>query len=193
MDLKNLQDLPNGARFYRCAFQVNPYAYVIRHKHPTSFVDEDAYNAAIVQACKDNSIEIIGLADHYRVRSAAKLIDAACGAGIIVFPGFEAVSKEGVHLLCLFDPSTQLDAVQGRIHGCGIHDDTNPSPLGDMDARELLDQAPRWPAQVVAAHVASTGGLFRALQAGQARSAIWRHKELQACSLPGLWLLKIQK
>lgn len=185
MDLKNAQDLPNGARFYRCAFQVNPYAYVIRHKHPTSFVDEDTYNAAIVQTCKDNSIEIIGLADHYRVRSAAKLIDAARAAGIIVFPGFEAVSKEGVHLLCLFDPSTQLDAVQGRIHGCGIHDDTNPSPLGDMDAQELLDQAPRWPAQVVAAHVASTGGLFRALQTGQARSAIWRHKELQACSLPG--------
>jgi hypothetical protein len=157
----------------------------VRHSHPTTFSDEDAYSAAIVQACVDNGIEVIGVADHYRIRPATKLIQAARASGLIVFPGFEAVSKEGVHLLCLFDPSTTVDAVQGRIHACGIHDDTNPSPLGDLDAQELLDKAPSWPAQVIAAHVASSGGLFRALQAGQARSAIWRHQRLQACSLPG--------
>ena len=185
MDLKEIQNLPNGARFYRCAFQVNTYEYIHHHNHPTPYSDEGAYNAALIQACKDNRIEIIGLADHYRIRPSAKLIDAARAAGMIVFPGFEAVSKEGVHLLCIFDPSTTIDAVQGRIHGCGIHDDGNPSPIGDLDVRELLERAPSWPAQVIAAHVAGAGGLFRALQAGQARSAIWRHPDLQACSLPG--------
>ena len=79
---------------------------------------------------------------------------------MIVFPGFEAVSKEGVHLLCIFDPSTTIDAVQGRIHGCGIHDDGNPSPIGDLDVRELLERAPGWPAQVIAAHVVGAGGVF---------------------------------
>jgi DNA repair ATPase RecN len=38
---------------------------------------------------------------------------------------------------------------------------------------------------VIAAHIAGGGGLFRALQAGQARSAIWRDDCLHACSLPG--------
>jgi hypothetical protein len=139
---------------------VNTYEYVVRHNHPTPYSDEGAYNTALIQACKDNRIEIIGLADHYRIRPSAKLIDAARAAGMIVFPGFEAVSKEGVHLLCIFDPSTTIDAVQGRIHGCGIHDDGNPSPIGDLDVRELLERAPGWPAQVIAAHVAGAGGLF---------------------------------
>ena len=46
--------LPSGARFYRCALQVNPFAYLQRHSKATAFSDESAYNAAIVQACKDN-------------------------------------------------------------------------------------------------------------------------------------------
>lgn len=185
MDLGKIRDLPSGARFYRCAFQVNTFDYLQRHKHPTAFTDEASYNAAIVEACKTNGVEIIGLADHFRIKSAEALIAAARAADIVVFPGFEAVSKEGVHFLCLFDPSTSLNSVQGRIHACGIHDETKESPLGNLDAHQLLEQAPGWPAQVIAAHIAGGGGLFRALQAGQARSAIWQHQDLHACSLPG--------
>lgn len=185
MDLKSILSLPNGARFYRCAFQVNTYEYVKRHNHPTKHADEDSYNVALIKSLTDNGVEVIGLGDHYRIRPAAKLIAAARSAGIIVFPGFEAVSKEGVHFLCLFDPSASIDAVQGRIHACGIHNESAPSPLGELDAHELLEKASSWPAQVIAAHITGAGGLFRALQAGQARSAIWRHSDLHACSIPG--------
>jgi hypothetical protein len=80
--------------------------------------------------------------------------------------------------------TTPLESVQARIHACGIHDDNEISPLGNLSAHELLDKAPAWGAQVIAAHVASTGGIFRALQ-GQAGSAVWRHEGLRACSLPG--------
>jgi uncharacterized protein YjaG (DUF416 family) len=185
MDLAKIQELPSGARFYRCAFQVNTFDYVTRHKRPTTFKDEGSYNAALVEACQANGVEVIGLADHFRIQPASALIAAARAAGIVVFPGFEAVSKEGVHFLCLFDPSVALNSVQGRIYACGIHDDSKDSPLGDLHAHQLLEQAPGWPAQVIAAHVAGGGGLFRALQAGQARSAIWKHDCLHACSLPG--------
>ena len=185
MDLGNIQELPSGARFYRCAFQVNTFDYVVRHKRPTQFKDEASYNDALIAACHAYGVEVIALADHYRIRPAAALIDAARAAGIVVFPGFEAVSREGVHFLCLFDPSMSLSDVQGRIHACGIHNDDRESPLGELHASELLEQAADWPAQVIAAHIAGAGGLFRALQAGQARSAIWRHDNLRACSLPG--------
>lgn len=185
MGLRKIQELPSDARFYRCAFQVNTFDYVQRHKHPTLFTDEVSYNAALVEACKANSVEIIGLADHYRIKPAEALIEAASAAGIVVFPGFEAVSREGVHFLCLFDPGTPLSSVQGRIHACGIHDDDKESPLGELHASQLLERAPEWPSQVIAAHIAGSGGLFKALQAGRARSAIWRHDYLCACSLPG--------
>jgi hypothetical protein len=184
MDLDRIADLPAGARFYRCAFQVNTYDYVVRHSKLTPFTDEASYNDALIAAFKINQIEVIGLADHFRIKSAANLIAAAKAAGIAVFPGFEAVTREGVHFLCLFDPSVSLDAVQAKVHACGVHDETAASPLGDLSAHELLDKAPTWGAQVIAAHVAATGGIFKALQ-GQARSAVWRHEGLRACSLPG--------
>lgn len=184
MDLSRIADLPGGARFYRCAFQINTYDYVLRHNKPTTFRDEDSYNEALIAACKANKIEVIGLGDHYRIKSAAKLIDAARAAGINVFPGFEAVTREGVHFVVLFDPTTSVDTVQAKIHACGVHDDSSPSPLGEMSAHDLLDRAPAWGAQVIAAHVAASGGIFKALQ-GQARIAVWRHAELRSCSLAG--------
>ena len=34
MDLKRIADQPAGARFYRCAFQVKTFDYVVRHSKP---------------------------------------------------------------------------------------------------------------------------------------------------------------
>jgi energy-coupling factor transporter ATP-binding protein EcfA2 len=185
MNIEELLQTSNGARFYKCALQVNTFDYVKRHAHPTSFSDEAAYNRAVVTACIEEGVEVIAIADHYRIKSGVGLMEAAKVAGIIVFPGFEAVSREGIHFLCLFDPSASVDSVQGRIHNCGIHDEKSPSAIGDLNAHALLEGAPSWPAQIIAAHLMSAGGLFRALQAGQARSAVWRNEKLQACAIPG--------
>ena len=182
---EDIDNLPNGARFYRCAFQVNPWAYVKRHNHQTIFTDEASYNDAVIKACIDHGIEVIAITDHYRIKDAEQLCAAARRAGPVVFPGFEAVSREGIHFLCLFDPETPFDSVQARIGACGIGNQKEPSPLGDLSAADLLDNSPKWEMQCIAAHIFSEGGLFRALHAGQARSAIWRHEQLSACSIPG--------
>src|SRR5712664_4115499 len=84
---------PNGARFYRCALQVNPYQYSIRHKKPTSFKNESDYNSAIVTACRELGIEVIAITDHYRVHDSVGLVKAARAAGLFAFSGFEAVTK----------------------------------------------------------------------------------------------------
>ncbi len=183
--IEGMNELPSGSRFYRCAFQVNTFEYVRRHNHPTVFNDEDEYNAAIVQAFVEAGVEVIGITDHYRIKTAIGLTKKAQAAGIVVFPGFEAVTREGVHFLCIFDPTTSIDVVQARIGACGIHSETTVSPLGDLAAEQLLNNSPKWEMQCIAAHVASDGGLFRALQAGQARSAIWRNDQLSACAIPG--------
>ena len=41
------------ARFYKCALQVNPYEYVKRHPKGESFANEDAYNAAVLDALQE--------------------------------------------------------------------------------------------------------------------------------------------
>ncbi|MFY9820096.1 MAG: AAA family ATPase [Thermoanaerobaculia bacterium] len=176
--------LPRGARFYRCALQVNPFQYLLRYNKPTGYTDEDSYNRAIVQACRDHAIEVIGVTDHYGIRDSAGLIAAARQAGIVVFPGFEAVSKDGVHVLCLFDPERPVEELERVIGECGIHTSEEKSPSGDLDVTELLARAAKWHCVFVAAHVTSPGGLLRALTV-QARVKAWKSEDLLACSQAG--------
>src|SRR5947208_8918062 len=125
--------LPNGARFYRCALQMNPFAYLSRHHKQTSFRTEAEYNTAIIAACQEAGIEVIGVADHYEVKESAGLVQAARAAGLFAFSGFEAVTKDGVHFLCLFDPDK--DSVLERFIGeCGVHDTKAASPTGSLDS-----------------------------------------------------------
>ena len=176
-------ELPNGARFYRCALQINPFAYLKRHHQRTTFGSEAEYNDAIVEACLENDIEVVAVTDHYRVKSSMTLVRAARDAGLWAFGGFEAVSKDGVHFLCLFDPDKD-DRLERFIGECGVHDPNRPSPTGNLDSAELLETSKEWGAAVVAAHVASNGGLLKALR-GQARIDVWTSPHLLACALPG--------
>jgi hypothetical protein len=176
--------LPNGARFFRCALQVNPFEYLVRHSKTTPFKTEDAYNRAIVAACKENGIEAIAVADHYRVRTSEGLATAAREAGIAVFPGFEAVTKEGVHVLCLFSPDRDLASLDRILGDCGVLDDSATSPTGKYDVGELLEASRAWGALCIAAHVAAKDGLLGKLS-GQPRINAWRSSLLLACALPG--------
>jgi hypothetical protein len=175
--------LPNGARFYRCALQVNPYDYLIVHKKKTSYSDEAAYNRGIVDACKRIGIEVIAITDHHRVSSSVRLREEAQAAGIHVFPGFEATTKDGVHLLCLFDPQGDRD-LERVLGDCGIHDDSGHSSPCKYDAIEFLNEASEWEAICIAAHVDSNDGLLARLT-GQPRVNAWRSPKLMACSLSG--------
>lgn len=176
-------DLPNGARFYRCALQVNPFAYLERYTKKTAFSSEDDYNKAIIETCLEIGIEVIAVTDHYRVKHSASLVRAARNGGLFAFSGFEAVTKDGVHFLCLFDPDK--DEVLERFIGeCGIHDTEQPSPTGSKDSIELLECSRTWGAVCIAAHVASEGGLLKKLS-GQSRVNVWTSSDLLACALPG--------
>lgn len=176
-------ELPNGARFYRCALQINPFAYLKRHHKQTTFGSEAEYNDAIVEACLENGIEVIAITDHYRVQSSMTLVRAARAAGLWAFGGFEAVAKDGVHFLCLFDPDKD-DRLERYIGECGVRDPDRPSPTGNLDSAELLETSREWGAAVVAAHVASNGGLLKTLR-GQTRIDVWASPHLLACALPG--------
>lgn len=176
---------PSGARFYRCALQVNPFEYVKRHAKPTTFADEAAYTTAILDALQEQGIEVIAVADHYRVKTAAALIKAAEARGIHVFRGFEAVSKDGVHVLCLFDPAEDITKVDRFIGDCGVHDEDAASPTGTKDFDELVVACTEnWNGICIAAHVCSSGGLLNTLH-GQTAMQAWKHKHLHSCALPG--------
>ena len=176
-------ELPDGARFYRCALQVNPYAYLDTYGKQTPFQSESDYNEAMVEACLETGIEVIGVTDHYRVQDSWSLVHTARDAGLRAFSGFEAVTKDGVHFLCLFDPDKD-DVLERFIGQCGIHDTNQASPIGSLDAIELLERARQWGAVCIASHVASKGGLLAKLS-GQPRANVWKSPYLLASALAG--------
>jgi DNA repair ATPase RecN len=174
---------PNGARFYLCALQVNPFAYQGRHAKRTRFATEADYNAAIVEACRTNHIEAIAVTDHYRVSDSMGLVKAAREAGIFVFGGFEAASSDGVHFLCLYDPD-QDGNLERHIGGLGVLDHNALSPNGDKNCLQLLERVRGQRGIAIAAHVAADHGLLATLE-GQPRVNAWRSPDLYACALPG--------
>ena len=181
--MKGALELPSGARFYRCALQINPFAYLKRHGKQTSFESESSYNKAIIETCTELRIKVIGVTDHYRIQDSRDLLEAARHAGIWAFGGFEAVTKDGVHFLCLFDPDKDK-YLERYIGDCGVHDHDQESPTGSLDCIELLEKSKNWGAACIAAHAASNGGLFQTLS-GQSRINVWTSPNLLACILPG--------
>jgi len=101
-------ELPDGARYLRCALQVKPWAYIERERKATSYDDEVAYHTALIDACVASGIGAIAVTDHHAVLTSAPLLHLARDHGLVAYPGFEATAKDGVHLLCIFDPAKDL-------------------------------------------------------------------------------------
>lgn len=175
---------PNGARFYKCALQVNPFAYLGRHGKQTAFQSEADYNSAMIEACRVNDIEAIAVTDHFRIADSAGLIRAARAAGIFVFDGFEAVSNDGVHLLCLYDPDREVHLLERMIGQLCVHDDSTLSPNGNKNCLESMKCVREQGGITVAAHVVADHGLLATLD-GQPRMNAWKSPNLYACALPG--------
>ncbi|MEA1992313.1 MAG: AAA family ATPase [Thermodesulfobacteriota bacterium] len=182
--ITNAQKLPCGARFFRCALQVNPFNYIVRHSKEIAFSNESDYNASIVEACQRTGIEVIAITDHQRCSTGRSLAEAARAEGIIVFIGAEVESKEGLHILLLFEPNVSWEYCNGILGDCGIHDQANPPSAIKYDVHELLRESVGWKCVCIAAHVASEKGLLRVLD-NQARVAVWKSEHLLACSVPG--------
>lgn len=153
--------LAGGTEWVRCAFQVNPYAYLKANgKVQPDLQTEAEYNKAMVSALTDAGIEAIGITDHWSVDTGADLRTEAEAAGLLVFPGFEATSSEGVHLLILFDPATTASAINRRLGECGIPDDCHESVPCKFSAVDLLERARQWSAVVIAPHVTTGEASF---------------------------------
>ncbi len=174
-----------GARYRRCALQVNPFAYCADNAKDTEGLNEEEYTSAMILACVNEGIEVIGVTDHHRIESSEKLIREAEAAGLVAFPGFEYYSKDGVHYLCLFDSGTSIKAVQAKLHECVAHNGEDPETVGKYDALEFMEKCHEWKGAIcVAAHLCSKNGLLKELSSSP-RANAWKSERLFAGCLPG--------
>lgn len=157
------------------------------------FANEADYSAELVTALVAADVKVIAITDHWKARTAAGLRDVAEAAGIIVFPGFEAATDLGHHVLCLFNPGTslpELDMIAGHLKGLlgpvpdGRQDDASGAMSMEkvielVQCKDRLDKG----GICIAAHVTSDNGILK--DSGDRASKPWKCKELYAAAIPG--------
>jgi len=82
-----------GARFFKCALQVNSHGYIKQFRGEQGPA-ENEYNQQLLDQCRQNHIQVVGLADHGSIDTSTSLRSYLAGEGITVFPGFEIASSE---------------------------------------------------------------------------------------------------
>lgn len=177
--------LPQGARFYRCALQVNPPHYASTFRGEASAgTDDAAAIQALIDAAVKSHIDVIGVTDHNHVGSVEQFATVAAANGIVIFPGFEVRSKEGVHFLCLFPAGTKASVLERYLGELGLHDEEPNDELAKLTCDEIPQFIAGKGGIVIAAHVTQSNGLLKTLS-GKPCIQAWRNKHLLAAQIPG--------
>lgn len=180
----------HGARFYKCALQVNPASYAEDYGKGCDH-GEDEYNDSILRECQANNIEVVGLADHGRVDSSESLREKLTSNGIAVFPGFEIASSEKIHMVCLYPADTagsDLNGYLAQLMGDNFSklggERTHPSSLSckEIAGKILKEQKGFW----YAAHMTGKNGLLKLSGSGDNYKHLWKEDDLiVAGQIPG--------
>ena len=132
----------------------------------------------------EHEVEVVAITDHFRFDSSVALAELLSAAGICVFPGFEANSSEGIHLLCLFPEGESASKMNAHIGACGVDDWEVESPQADKSAEQIAKQMAARGGLTIAAHVCAASGLLTVLS-GQARARTWKSKDIVAAVIAG--------
>ena len=176
-------DASAGARFHRCALQVNSAHYVAATGGDAA--DPAEHAEAIVAKASELGVTVLAITDHHNVSGVLDFQRAAAPRGIHVFPGFELASSEGVHILCIYPLDEDLQALERYLGEFGIRAPDNFKGTSNKTFTAALETVRQQGGVAIAAHAtAPSGGLLKVLS-GQARMSAWRHAGLLAIQIPG--------
>lgn len=176
--------LASGARFVRCALQVNPHHYSGTFRGEQHADGAEAYTRAIIDAARELAISVLAVTDHNSVSDISAFRSAATGTDVTVMPGFELESTDGIHVLCIYSPDTAVDQMERFLGEFGVRDTEPSSSQCEYDFASILNKVKEQSGITIAAHSTGDKGLLRALR-GQARSRAWRREDLLAVQIPG--------
>lgn len=175
---------PRGARYYRCALQVNPHHYSETYRGQANPGDVLGYAQEVVEKAVEVGIEVLAITDHNNVDDIAAFRSASRNHPVHIFPGFELSSSEGVHLLCVYPPDIADDKLDRYLGEFGIRDTSPSAALATKSFSEILEAVNSQGGITIAAHVTNNGGLFKVLS-GQPRMRAWQDENLLAVQIPG--------
>lgn len=184
-NIEKALSFPSGARYFRCVLHVNPYSYLNTNRGQDHGLDEGEYNLRLIRKCVELGISVIAITDHNDVSGINAIRKEAEPSDITVFPGFEVASSEGVHILCIFDPNTEIKVLEQYLGSLGIHTagpSTTNSPQKFSEILRLVQK--EWDGVCIPAHITNDSGLLRMLKK-EARINAWRDTNLYAVQIPG--------
>ncbi len=179
-----IQPSPSGARFFKCALQVNPHHYAGTFRGQKSDGNPADYAKAIVAKAAELEVSVLAITDHNSVSGIAAFRGAAADHEITIFPGFELSSTEGIHILCIYPPDTVEEQLERFLGEFGIRRTEPSSDLSSDSFEEVLQKVRGQGGITVAAHVSGDKGLFEVLD-GLARIRAWQNEDLLAIQIPG--------
>lgn len=138
----------------------------------------------MVEKAVENDIAVLAITNHNDVSSVSVFRQVATKRGITIFPGFELVSQEGIHILCLYDHETGEDQLERYLGEFGIRQPGVSVELATKSFTEALAVVREQGGLSIAAHVTNAKGLFKMLS-GKSRIKAWQSPDLSAIQIPG--------
>ena len=175
---------PSGARFLKCALQVNPHHYAGTFRGQENDGNSIDYAKAIIDKAATHGVSVLAVTDHNSVSSIADFRNAAADSNITIFPGFEISSSEGIHILCIYPPTAGEEMLERCLGALEILSTEPSSDLSSNSFEQVLRKVREQGGITIAAHITGDKGLFKVLS-GQPRIRAWRNEDLLAVQIPG--------
>ncbi|MDM7936774.1 MAG: AAA family ATPase [Cyanobium sp. CZS 48M] len=172
-----MPSLYKGMRWLKCDLQMQTPADT-RHWAGDRLVagQEDAAARVYAEACYSQHLDVVGITDHNflskdfipHLQRAFDEIERECGHKITLFPGFEfeaAGVGRGVHVLCLFEPGTDLTRLDSILTECGVRypreNAAGQLEKSDRNLKEILGIIQdKHGGVVIMPHATSNDGIF---------------------------------
>jgi energy-coupling factor transporter ATP-binding protein EcfA2 len=172
-----------GSRWWKCDLHLHtPESY--------DFVERETVAAeAWISAAQAQGLEVVAVTDHNSGRFFGKIPEAARRAATtpVIFPGVELTVHGGIHLLVLFGPGQDGEAVTALLGRCEVP----TGAMGREDALtacsflEALSRAAERGGVCIAAHADAPKGVLKVLGPGQTLQQILTSENLHAVEISG--------
>jgi energy-coupling factor transporter ATP-binding protein EcfA2 len=187
-EIQALLDMQSGARFLKVDLQVHtPADPQFPGDEPKDANARRALAREYLGAARQRGIDAIGVTEHNDVSWIDDLRYAANGLGLHLLPGFEVETKEGIHVLCLFDPETKVARLEEFLVQLGLTAEKRAprryQVAANRDLPDLLDFIQDGCGGIcIAAHIESDKGLLVAVRES-ARVSAWKTRGLLAAQI----------
>jgi len=194
-DLNEIMRKKNGANFYWADLHIHtPFWHDFKLPSGAKKNDENwkkEFARRYIEKAQEKNITILGITEHNDISWIDYIRQAADGTEIIVFPGFEITTQsgaDGIHILCLFNPDTTTDRLDGLLSNFGLlpgqrfYNDGNPKAV-TKDMKGIIEAVKKQGGICIAAHVSSDNGLLARTE-GQIRVDLFTNPDLLAVEIP---------